>query len=105
MAVSLGFGLSPAVLHSFYAVFAKYRSIERVGIFGSRAAGTFRSGSDIDLAVFGAQMTERDFAKLWNEIDALPLAFKVDLLHWDGLGNQALKESVSTSQRRFWPLP
>ncbi|MBY0578535.1 MAG: nucleotidyltransferase domain-containing protein [Burkholderiales bacterium] len=41
-------------------------------IFGSRAKGTFKNGSDIDLAVFAPTLSEQNFIRLWNELDALP---------------------------------
>jgi predicted nucleotidyltransferase len=52
-------------------------------IFGSRAKGGFRDGSDIDLAVFAPSMVDSRFTQLWQAIDDLPLVFNVDLLNWD----------------------
>jgi uncharacterized protein len=63
-------------------------------IFGSRAKGGARPGSDIDLAVIAPEMTDAEFARLWNAIDDLPLVFKVDLLHWDRLANPRLKDKI-----------
>jgi predicted nucleotidyltransferase len=88
------FGLSEAILKDFNNVFSKYPNIETVLIFGSRAKGTHQDGSDIDLAVFAKNMSEQDFANLWNDVDALPLVFKVDCLHWDYLSNQNLKNNI-----------
>ena len=48
----LKFGLSQNNIDRLAGIFSKYPAVEHVDIFGSRAKGTFRSGSDIDLAVF-----------------------------------------------------
>lgn len=87
-------GLSDEILADLRRVFARYPAIEEVRLFGSRAKGTHRAGSDIDLAVFAPAMSEEEFSALWNEIDELPILFKIDLLHWDRLGNEALKEKI-----------
>jgi proline iminopeptidase len=94
MADPMTFGLSERIRADFSGVFARYPGIEQVLIFGSRAKGCAKPGSDIDLAVIAPRMTDFEFARLWNEIDELPLVFKVDLLHWDRLANQALKDKI-----------
>ena len=88
------YGLSPAVIADFYHVFAQYPEIERVLLFGSRAKNTYKPGSDIDLAVLSASLTDTRFSQLWNQIDALPLLFKIDLLHWDRLQQVELKAKI-----------
>lgn len=99
----LMFGLSPSVIADLRGVFARYPETERVAIFGSRAKGGWRDGSDIDLAVFAETMPDNRFTTLWNEIDALPLVFKVDCLHWNRLSNPALKEKIVREGRTFYP--
>ncbi len=39
-------------------------------------------------------MSDAEFARLWSQVDDLPLVFKVDLLHWDRLANSALKDKI-----------
>lgn len=90
----INFGLSQRICDDLTHVFAQYSEIEQVLIFGSRAKGYARSGSDIDLAVFAPQLSNQAFAELWNTIDELPLIFKIDLLHWDRLANLSLKEKI-----------
>ena len=101
-APNLTFGLSERIRADFRRVFARYPDIERVLIFGSRAKGGARAGSDIDLAVIAPAMTAEQFGLLWNEIDALPLVFKIDLLHWDRLSNTALKEKIAIEGRALY---
>ena len=97
------YGLSEAVINDLRRVFSDFSEIERVLIFGSRAKGTFKDGSDIDLAVVAPTLTEQRFAALWNAIDDLPIVFKIDLLHWDRLSNQVLKEASSQQGIQIFP--
>ncbi len=99
---TLTFGLSDSLLGDLRRVFAAYPEIEQVLIFGSRAKGTFKDSSDIDLAVFAPGMSEQRFTQLWNELDALPLVFRMDVLHWNALGNQRLKDKIPAEGKTLY---
>lgn len=103
MARKLMFGLSDAVIGDLRGVFAKYPEIERVLIFGSRAKGTFKDGSDIDLAVVAPAMSDQRFTQLWGEIDDLQLVFKVDVVHFDRLAQPALREEIMANGQSVHP--
>jgi len=102
--LKLEFGLSARVLNDLRNTFAAYPEIEQVLIFGSRAKGTFKDGSDIDLAVFAPAMSTARFAELWNRLDALPLVFKLDVLHWHTLGNERLREKITIEGKVFYSV-
>ncbi len=87
-------GISAEISVALQHVFSHFANIETVRLFGSRAKKSFKSGSDIDLAVFAPMMSDAEFNAMWDQVDALPIIFKIDLLHWDRLTNQALKEKV-----------
>jgi len=101
--VALNTGLSDSILDDLRRVFAAYPEIEQVLIFGSRANGTFKDGSDIDLAVLAPTMSAARFTQLWNALDVLPLVFKMDVLHWDTLGNQLLKDKIPATGKLIYP--
>lgn len=103
MAAPLNFGLSADILSDLQRVFAAYPEIEQVLIFGSRAKGTFRDGSDIDLAVFAPTLSEARFTRLWNELDTLPILFKMDVLHWNSLENLRLKDKIVGEGKELFP--
>ncbi len=65
-------------------------AIDRVVIFGSRALGTSRPSSDIDLAVFGT-LDEKQMARLWTLFDESSLAVTVDLIDYARLTDPAMK--------------
>ncbi len=94
MADAKSLGLSSLLLDRLLSVFRRYPAIEKVMVYGSRARGDFAPGSDIDLAVFAPGMSPGEFARLWGEIDGLPVALKMDLVHFEALGNEGLKREI-----------
>ena len=69
--------------------------IEEVRIFGSRALGRARNGSDIDLVLMGPQVTTKvalDLAGRLNEREPIPYQF--DVLNGNQIDNAELKDHV-----------
>ena len=63
---------------------------KEVILYGSRAKGTARERSDIDIAVSGAE----DFDLLAEKVEDLPTLYSVDLLNMDTCRNQLLLEDI-----------
>lgn len=96
------FGLAENHYRAITEQFRHFPHIREVLIFGSRAKGTAKPHSDIDLAVIAPEMDEQEFSRLWNRLDALDLVFKLDLLHWDRLDQQPLKDAVMKQGKPFY---
>jgi len=62
------FGLTEDTIEKFHSVFRKYPEIEEVIIYGSRAKGNYREGSDIDLTLKGEELTEAIRSKVWLDL-------------------------------------
>jgi predicted nucleotidyltransferase len=60
-------------------VFSSCPEVERVILYGSRAKGNYRDGSDIDLAIVGDQVTAEQFSRLQLALDDLLLPYTIDL--------------------------
>ncbi len=74
-----------------------YGLIERVILFGSRAMGNFKKGSDVDLVIVGKEVTSKiiyELDDLLNEVYPLPYFF--DILHYVAINNHKLQEHVNT---------
>lgn len=84
------FGLPQQTLIKLNSVFAQYPAIESVVIYGSRAKGNFRQGSDIDLTIKGEPLPFSEFVKIESQIDDLMLPYSVDLSQYRQLGNVEL---------------
>ena len=76
------FGLSDTVIKELQDVFRRHANIKKVLIFGSRSKGTYRAGSDIDLAVIGDGIDYSQLLSILCEIDELELLYSVDLLDY-----------------------
>ncbi len=73
-------GLPKPVLQKIRAVFAHYPQVEEVVLYGSRAEGLYRNGSDIDLTLCGgADLTLNVLCKIANDLDDLFLPYTIDL--------------------------
>ncbi|MFM8886535.1 MAG: nucleotidyltransferase domain-containing protein, partial [Chthoniobacterales bacterium] len=62
-------GLSGQTVERIQEVFAHHPGVERAVLFGSRATGTARPGSDIDLALYGQGLDWRVLGRIEDELD------------------------------------
>ena len=70
---------------------------KEVILYGSRAKGTARERSDIDIAVSGVE----DFESLTEQIENLPTLFSVDIVNMDTCRNQLLLENIRQYGRKI----
>ena len=73
------FGLKKEDIDKINYVFASYNGIDSVIIYGSRAKGNFKVGSDIDLTIIENSMSFPKFLEIENTLDDLLLPYKIDL--------------------------
>lgn len=67
--------------------------VEKLILFGSRAKGTARKQSDIDLAVVCPQMSFREFLSLYSQVEELNIPYMVDMVKFEN-ANQSLKDEI-----------
>ncbi len=87
-------GLSPKTIHALEGVFKQFDAIDKVVLYGSRALGTHKPGSDIDLALFGSEITPDLTASIAILIDDLLLPYTLDLTAYALIDNDALREHI-----------
>lgn len=86
--------MSDATIGDLRDVFAKYPEVHRVLIFGSRAKGNYREGSDIDLAVEGENIDRHLLMHIQADIQDLGLLYGVDLLDLNKYKDEPIGEHV-----------
>lgn len=94
---NLKFGLKAEVLDSLIHVFESFQQIDSVLIYGSRAMGNWRPGSDIDLAIVlkaGTEATTTLLAEIREHLERLNLIYTIDLSFFDGIQNPALLNHI-----------
>lgn len=70
-------------------------AVETLILFGSRALGNYKAGSDVDLAVKGAQVDRCTILGLSERLnEALPLPYFFDVLDYNAIENEALKNHI-----------
>lgn len=76
-------GLSTATLERVRAILARFPEVERAVLFGSRAKGTYKPGSDIDLSLEGPALDWRVVGRMNDALDDLLLPYKFSLIIHD----------------------
>ncbi|MEN6462304.1 MAG: nucleotidyltransferase domain-containing protein [Syntrophomonas sp.] len=93
----MNFGLSEKSLAMIIEALSRWSEIRQASIFGSRATGDYKKGSDVDIVIYGSQITEEivvGLAALLNE--GLPLPYYFDIVHYESISNDALKNEIDS---------
>lgn len=77
-------GLSDKTVHQIRDVLTGFTEVEKAVLFGSRAKGTHKPGSDIDLALAGTGISWRTVGRIDTALDDLPLPYSFSLIILDG---------------------
>jgi predicted nucleotidyltransferase len=88
-------GLAPNTVLVIQEVFQKYPEVERAVLYGSRALGTFREGSDIDLTLFGSNLDLTLLQRIENELEDLNLPYKFDLSIFHQISHAGLIDHIA----------
>lgn len=88
------FGLKPEVITQINKIFAEYPEISKAILYGSRANGNYKNGSDIDLTLISDRLNHRQLLQIQNQIDDLLLPYSVDLSILSYIDNLHLIEHI-----------
>ncbi|MFN6961574.1 MAG: nucleotidyltransferase domain-containing protein, partial [Rhodocyclaceae bacterium] len=77
------FGLPETTVVTIRRIFAEFPAISKALIYGSRAKGNFRAGSDIDLTLFGPSLDLDMLGRIATQLDESPIPYQVDLSIYD----------------------
>ena len=87
-------GLTDATVEKTRGVFARFPAIEKAVLYGSRAKGNFKTGSDIDLTLYGKALTFDLRSSIASELDDLLLSYTIDLSIFAELNHAQLQEHI-----------
>lgn len=96
------FGLPAATIQKIRTVFSAFPAIERAVIFGSRAKGNYKTGSDIDLTLFGEKLAFDILADVLDTLDELLLPYTFDISLYAKIDNPALREHIDRVGKIFY---
>lgn len=106
------FGLPLATIEQIHGVFKEFLAVEKVVLYGSRAMGNYRRGSDIDLTLHGEDLTHRDSLRIAAALDDLPTPYMFDVSVFGSLTHAKLRDHIERKGVVFYerigdgnPLP
>lgn len=99
------FGLSARTVALLRAVLAGYPQIRQAKVYGSRAMGNFREGSDIDIALDAPALPFDAWLQLTNKVDDLMLPWDVDLTLMSQVDNPDLLDHIARVGKVLWQNP
>jgi predicted nucleotidyltransferase len=89
------YGLSDRAMDTITAILAKYPGIRSVILYGSRAKGNYKTGSDIDITLHtDNSFFHADLLRLMTDFDDSDLPYLVDISLFDAINNEDLKDHI-----------
>ena len=99
------FGLKDTSYQHIITAISNFKEIETVIIFGSRAKGNYKKGSDIDIAIKGKNINYDTVIRLSTILNQeLPIPYFVDVVHYETLTNKELVDHIDRVGKIFFPL-
>jgi uncharacterized protein len=96
------FGITDKSFQLIIKTLRSFPEIEKSIIFGSRAKGSAKKGSDIDLALKGQKIDHKLVSKISTILNQeLPIPYKVDLICYNTLNNNDLKSEIDKFGKSF----
>lgn len=90
------FGLLDRDIEYILRALKQFDEIEEARVFGSRAMGNYKKGSDIDMVIIGKNITSSVLYKLddyLNEVYPLPYFF--DIIQYESIMNENLINHIN----------
>ena len=96
------YGLDETVIKKLKRVFTKFPAVEKVILYGSRAMGTYRHGSDIDITLLGKNLSNQTIFGIQDEIEELYLPYSFDISIFDRIDNEDLIDHIKRVGKVFY---
>jgi len=99
----MNFGLPEKSMSMIVGALSGCSEIEQAAIFGSRAAGNYKRGSDVDLVIYGYLVTGDIVSRLSCLLnEELPLPYFFDILHYESISNEQLKSNIDVQAKLIY---
>lgn len=95
-------GLSAQTVSVIHGVLVKHPQVESAVVYGSRANGKYKNGSDIDLTLHGKGLEIQEMMDISDELDDLLLPYMINLSIFEKLGHEALREDIKRVGKLFY---
>lgn len=95
-------GLEQEQVEAIQQVLYSFPEVEEAVLFGSRAKGNFKPGSDIDLALKGKPLPLDDLLLFYNKLEELGLPYMFDLLNYASIKEPDLADHIDRVRKHFY---
>jgi predicted nucleotidyltransferase len=96
------FGLSDKTCATIRQILGQYPQIEKAVLYGSRAKGNYKNGSDVDLTLMGAALDLRLLLSVAGALEDSDIPYTVDLSLFEQIENPALREHIERVGQVFY---
>jgi predicted nucleotidyltransferase len=97
------YGLPQSAVQKICAVLSRYPQVEKAILYGSRAKGSYKNGSDIDLTLHGgADLTLNVIYRILDDLDELLLPYTIDLSIFNDIGDPDVIEHIQRVGATFY---
>jgi predicted nucleotidyltransferase len=86
--------LSDQTLANIVDIFFSVEELEQAILYGSRAKGNYRPGSDIDLTIKGSRLNQSILFNISEQLKQLALPYEIDLSIYSQINNASLIEHI-----------
>ena len=91
----MNYGLTDEQWNKIKSVISANPRINRVVLYGSRAKGTYKPFSDVDITLVGNELTHEDLNRIILAIDDLLLPYQFDISIFHQLKNDTLIDHIN----------
>ena len=96
------FGLTERDMKTIQEILIKYPEVREVRLFGSRAKGNYKPGSDIDMAVINEGVSSKTISDLSSEFEESSLPYMVDVVNFPTLRHKEFMEHINNAGIEFY---
>lgn len=96
------FGLPDTTLATVRGILAACPQVETAILYGSRAKGNYKPGSDIDLTLTGCGLGYAELSRLANDLEESDIPYRVDLSLLASIDSPSLREHIERVGRVFY---
>ncbi|MEX1270457.1 MAG: nucleotidyltransferase domain-containing protein [Balneolaceae bacterium] len=89
------FGLTGRDMKAIQTIFESYPEVKTVYVFGSRAKGNYRTGSDVDLAIMNEGISIKRLSRLRSDFEESSLPYKIDLVDFTHIEKQEFIDHIN----------
>jgi predicted nucleotidyltransferase len=98
------FGINENAFKQINKVFTTFPVVQKVLLYGSRAKGNYRAGSDIDLAIKGNDINLQLLNKIRLQLDDLMLPYSFDISNYQQIENPELISHIDRVGKVFFSI-